>query len=92
VEKPNWDKPFGNYDTTLRLLAETAGHRYDTGQEQRSSEMRRGLASIFIVAAVLLPTKSERYGWLNGVQAVGKMLELKGGDGAHVMHDILVVR
>ena len=72
-------------------LAEAAGHRYDTGRTTEP-EMRRGLASIFIVAAVLLPTKSERYGWLNGVQAVGKILELKGGEGAHVMYDILVVR
>ena len=31
-------------------------------------------------------TKSEKYGWLNGVQAVGKMVSLKGGD--HIRYDI----
>ena len=30
--------------------------------------------------------------WLNGVQAVGKMLELKAGEGAHLMYDIFVIR
>jgi len=33
-----------------------------------------------------------RYGWLNGAQAVGKMLELKRGEGAHLMYDIFVIR
>ena len=31
------------------------GERHDTNQERRSSEMRRGLVSFSIVAAVLLP-------------------------------------
>src|SRR5580704_4880810 len=46
----------------------------------------------YFITAPTFETKSERYGWLNGVQAVGKMLELKGGEGAHVMYDIFVIR
>jgi hypothetical protein len=49
-------------------------------------------ADCYFVTAPTFETKSENYGWLNGVQAVGKMLELKGGEGAHVMYDIFVIR
>jgi hypothetical protein len=33
----------------------------------------------YFITAPTFETKSERYGWLNGIQAVGKMLEFKGG-------------
>ncbi len=46
----------------------------------------------YFITAPTFETKSARYGWLNGIQAVGKMLELKGGEGAHLMYDIFVIR
>ncbi len=46
----------------------------------------------YFITAPTFETKSERYSWLNGVQAIGKMLELKGGEGAHLMYDIFVIR
>jgi hypothetical protein len=46
----------------------------------------------YFVTAPTFETKSERYGWLNGVQAVGKMLEIKRGEGAHLTYDIFVIR
>lgn len=32
------------------------------------------------ITAPTFETKSEKYGWINAVQAVGKMVSLKGGD------------
>jgi hypothetical protein len=46
----------------------------------------------YFVTAPTFETKSERYGWLNGVQAVGKMIEVKLGEGAHLMYDIFIIR
>ncbi len=46
----------------------------------------------YFITAPTFATKSERYSWLNGVQAIGKMLELKGGEGAHLLYDIFVIR
>ena len=46
----------------------------------------------YFITAPTFETQSERYGWLNGVQAVGKMLELKRGEGAHLMYDIFIIR
>jgi hypothetical protein len=44
----------------------------------------------YFIISPTFETKSEKYGWLNGVQAVGKALELKRGD--HVTYDIFAVK
>ena len=59
--------------------------RYVKGEMLRTSDC-------YFITAPTFETKSERYGWLNGVQAIGKMLEIKRGEGAHVMYDIFVIR
>jgi Protein of unknown function (DUF3237) len=46
----------------------------------------------YFVTAPTFETKSQRYGWLNGMQAVGKMRELKRGEGAHITYDIFVIK
>jgi Protein of unknown function (DUF3237) len=46
----------------------------------------------YFITAPTFETQSERYLWLNGVQAVGKMIELKRGDDAHLMYDIFVIK
>ena len=43
-----------------------------------------------MITAPTFETKLERYGWLNGVQAVGKMVEIKRGD--HLIYDIFIIR
>jgi hypothetical protein len=40
----------------------------------------------YFVTAPTFETKSEKYGRLNGLQTVGKMISLKGGD--HIRYDI----
>ena len=57
---------------------------------ERGEMLRTG--DCYFITAPTFETKSERYGWLNEVQAVGKMLELKRGEGAHLMYDIFVIR
>jgi hypothetical protein len=44
----------------------------------------------YFIVSPTFETKSEKYAWLNGVQAVGKALELKRGD--HVTYDIFAVK
>jgi len=46
----------------------------------------------YFVTAPTFQTSSEKYAWLNGVQAIGKMVELKGGEGGYVKYDVFVVR
>jgi hypothetical protein len=46
----------------------------------------------YFVTAPTFQTSSAKYGWLNAVQAVAKMVELKAGDGGYVKYDVFVVR
>ena len=46
----------------------------------------------YFVTAPTFQTSSLKYAWLNGVQAVAKMVELKAGDGGYVKYDVFIVR
>ena len=46
----------------------------------------------YFVTAPTFQTSSPKYAWLNGVQAVAKMVEVKAGDGGYVKYDVFVVR
>ena len=56
-----------------------------SGESITSSEM-------YFVTAPTMRTSSEKYGWLNHVQCIGKMTRLKSGEGSFVEYDIFVVR
>jgi hypothetical protein len=46
----------------------------------------------YFVTAPTFQTSSGKYAWLNGVQAVGKIVEAKAGEGGYVQYDVFVVR
>ncbi len=46
----------------------------------------------YFITAPTFQTSSEKYGWLNKVQTIGKMIEVKRGDGSYVKYDIFIVR
>jgi hypothetical protein len=47
-------------------------------------------ADCYFLAAPTFETNSEKYGWLNGLQAVAKMIEFKRAD--HVTYDIFALK
>ncbi len=49
-------------------------------------------ADQYFITAPTMQTSSEKYSWLNHVQCVGKMVEVKGGENAFVKYDIFIVR
>jgi len=44
----------------------------------------------YLISAPTFETKSEKYSWLNNIQAVGKMVEYKIAD--HLIYDLFVVK
>jgi hypothetical protein len=46
----------------------------------------------YFVTAPTFETKSERYAWLNGVQAIGKMIEVTRANGGHLIYDIFAIK
>jgi hypothetical protein len=59
--------------------------KYEAGEEIAATEM-------YFVTAPTMRTSSKKYGWLNHVQLVGKMVRLKSGADGFVEYDIFVVR
>ena len=51
-----------------------------------------GPIDAYFVISPTFETTSKKYGWLNDIVAVGKMVSAKGGDGGHVTYDIFVVK
>lgn len=44
----------------------------------------------YLISAPTFQTKSEKYSWLNDVQAIGKMVEYRNGE--HLIYDLFVVK
>jgi hypothetical protein len=74
---------FVRYNGVIQCSKEQ-GDRLNAGQE----ELKAG--DCHFINAPTFETKSEKYGWLNAVQAIGKMVSIKGGD--HVDYDLFAVK
>jgi hypothetical protein len=46
----------------------------------------------YFMTAPTMQTSAEQYAWLNHVQCVGKIVEVKVGDNSYVKYDIFIVR
>jgi len=46
----------------------------------------------YLISAVTFETKSEKYSWLNDVQATRKMVEFKPGKEGHLIYDLFVIK
>jgi len=49
-------------------------------------------AEMYFVTAPTFQTADPRYAWLNQVQAIGKAVALKGGEGGYVRYDVFAVK
>ncbi|HJS99637.1 MAG TPA: DUF3237 domain-containing protein [Terriglobales bacterium] len=46
----------------------------------------------YFIVAPTFETRSEKYSWLNGVQAIGKMISFQRGGESHVKYDIFRIK
>jgi len=46
----------------------------------------------YFITAPTFQTSSPKYAWLNSVQAINKVVELKIGEGGYVKYDVFIVR
>jgi hypothetical protein len=73
---------FMSYNGVIQCSKEQVD-RLNAGQELKAGDCH-------FVTAPTFETKSEKYGWLNAVQAIGKMVSIKGGD--HVDYDLFAIK
>lgn len=66
------------------------------GTESSQSKQQNGEVvtpeDLYFLVAPTMRTSSEKYAWVNHVQCIGKMVELKAGDGAYVKYDFFIAR
>ena len=51
-----------------------------------------GETDMYFTTAPVFQTSHADYAWLNGVQAIGKAVALKGGEGGYVEHEVFAVK
>jgi hypothetical protein len=76
------DLIFMSYNSAIQCSKEQLD-RLNAGEELKTGDC-------YFITAPTFETKSEKYGWINAVQAVGKMTSLKFGD--HLDYDIFAVK
>ena len=47
---------------------------------------------LYVIITPTLRTSEEKYAWLNHVHCIGKVVEVKDGDGGSIKYDIFIVR
>jgi hypothetical protein len=73
---------FTSYNGVMQCSKEQIG-RFSAGEELKAGDC-------YLITAPTFETKSEKYDWLNAVQAVGKMRSFKRGD--HIEFDIFLLK
>ena len=51
-----------------------------------------GAAEMYFITTPIFQTSDPRYAWLNQVQAIGKAVALKGGEGGYVRYEVFSVK
>ena len=73
-----------SYNGILQHTAESAARMY-------KGELLTTKDIPYFVIAPTFETSSPKYAWLNSVQAIGKVVELRVGEGGYVKYDIFVI-
>ena len=67
-------------------------HSPESAEKMSRGEVLTAQDIPYFVTAPTFQTSSPTYAWLNSVQAVSKMVEIKLGDGGYVKYDTFIVR
>jgi hypothetical protein len=73
-----------SYGGAIQCSKEQAD-RLNAGQQLKAEDC-------YFITAPTFQTKSDKYGWLNAVQAVGKMVSIKAGEGSYVRYNIFALK
>ena len=67
-------------------------HSAESAEKLNKGELLTTKDIPYFIAAPTFETSSPKYAWLNSVQAVNKMVELKIGEGGYVKYDVFILR
>jgi hypothetical protein len=84
IETDDGDLIYVTYSGAIQCSKEQSD-RLNRGEQLKADDF-------YFITAPTFQTKSEKYAWLNAVQAVGKMVSLKAGEGSFVRYNIFAVK
>ena len=84
IETDDHEIIYMSYNGRMRCDTETTD-RFRKGEALKVDDC-------YLISAPTFETKSEKYSWLNDVQAIGKMVEFKPGKEGHLIYDSFVIR
>jgi Protein of unknown function (DUF3237) len=67
-------------------------HSAESADKLNKGELLTAKDIPYFITAPTFETSAEKYAWLNSVQLVNKMVELKLGEGGYVKYDVFVLR
>ena len=67
-------------------------HSAESAERMNKGEVLTTVDIPYFITAPTFQTASEKYAWLNGVQAINKVVEVKVGEGGYVKYDVFVIR
>jgi hypothetical protein len=67
-------------------------HTEHSAERMNRGEVLTAADVPYFVTAPTFQTAAPKYAWLNAVQAIGKLVELRLGAGGYVRYDVFVVR
>lgn len=73
------------YNGVIQQSKESA-ERLNKGEVLRTKDVP------YFVTAPTFETAAEKYAWLNGVQAINKLVEVKMGEGSYIKYDVFIVK
>ena len=67
-------------------------HSAESAEKMNKGELLTTKDIPYFITAPTFETSSPKYAWLNSVQAINKVVELKLGEGGYVKYDVFIVR
>lgn len=67
-------------------------HSPESAERMNKGEVLTHKDIPYFVTAPTFQTSSPKYAWLNGVQAINKLVEIKLGEGGYVKYDTFIIR
>jgi hypothetical protein len=84
IETDEHEIIYMSYSGRMHCDKETAD-RFRSGEALKADDC-------YLISAPTFQTKSDKFSWLNDVQAIGKMVEYKPGKEGHLIYDLFVVK
>lgn len=67
-------------------------HSKESAEKLNNGELLTTKDIPYFITAPTFQTSSEKYAWLNSVQAINKVVEVKLGEGGYVKYDVFIIR